>query len=100
MLRRFSYGKNAVIFLYSSNLSSGSSKFDFGLFLLLKGLILQPFVLGFNNGIILSELTYLNLNNTSESVFSISNIKLGSISLIILFARPILGMYACNISLP
>lgn len=41
---------------------------------MLNGDILAPFVLGFNSGIILSELTYLNLNRISESNSSTSNI--------------------------
>ena len=49
-----------------------------------KGLIDAPAVLGFNNGIILSELQYLNLNNTSESVSSVSKIIEGFVSLIAL----------------
>ena len=51
---------------------------------MLNGLMFAPDVLGFNNGIILSESTYLNLNRTSSSVSSISNIIEELISLIAL----------------
>ena len=44
--------------------------------MLLNGLIFEPDVFGFSNGIILSESTYLNLNRTSESVSSNPNIIL------------------------
>jgi len=51
-----------------------------GKFFELNGLIFEPLVLGFNNGIILSELAYLNLKRISESVFSISKIMDGLVS--------------------
>lgn len=76
---------------------------DLRLFFWLKGLMLAPLVLGFNNGIILSESANLNSNVTSASVFLILKIRLGSISLIaliILFPRPMEGIYACNTFLP
>ena len=68
-----------------------------------KGLIWEPDVLGFNNGIILSELTYLNLNRISESVSSISNIRDGSDCWIVLtILCPLIkeGTYACNVLCP
>ena len=40
----------------------------------------EPEVFGFNSGIILSELTYLNLNMISESVSSMSNTRDLSVS--------------------
>jgi len=43
-----------------------------------------PLVLGFNNGMILSELIYLNWKRTSESVSSILKIIDGSICSIVL----------------
>lgn len=68
-----------MISLYRVNLSSGILKSLFrGKFFGENGLIEAPLVLGFNNGIILSELTYLNLNRISESVSSIPNIRDGS----------------------
>lgn len=45
----------------------------FGRFLDENGLMPAPDVFGFNSGIILLELAYLNLNRTSESVSSMSN---------------------------
>lgn len=81
ILRSLFWGTFWIIPLYSPKASSGILYSLFrGKFLLENGDIFAPLVLGFNNGIILSELTYLNSNRISSSVSSILYIIDGFVS--------------------
>lgn len=76
ILRNLFWGIFWINSLYLFKASSGILYSSFrGKFLLENGDIFAPLVLGFNNGIILSELTYLNSNRISSSVSSINHAK-------------------------